>query len=225
MDALGVRKVYVLDDQDPFEIPLAELVAGDAERAGIVVAAHDSLDTTPGSAFGGEVAKIVKSRAEAVFFAGGTGAGTVALWRQLHNADPGLLLLGSNALVSESFTSEIGAAGASTYMTTPVLPVADYPPSAARVLADYRRRFGGEPEAYALYGYEAMSVVLGSISEAGLHGNDRRTVIDRFFATRNRNSVIGRYSIEPDGETTLSSYGSDRVVEGRPVFYRVFDVG
>jgi branched-chain amino acid transport system substrate-binding protein len=225
MDALGVRKVYVLDDQDPFEIPLAELVAGDAERAGIVVAAHDSLDTTPGSAFGGEVAKVVKSRAEAVFFAGGTGAGTVALWRQLHNADPGLLLLGSNALVSESFTSEIGAAGASTYMTTPVLPVADYPPSAARVLADYRRRFGGEPEAYALYGYEAMSVVLGSISEAGLHGNDRRTVIDRFFATRNRNSVIGRYSIEPDGETTLSSYGSDRVVEGRPVFYRVFDVG
>ena len=36
--------------------------------------------------------------------------------------------------------------------------------------------------------------------------------------------MLGRYSIEPDGETTLSRYGVDRVVDGRPVFYRAIDV-
>ena len=31
--------------EDPFEVPLAQIVAGDAERAGITVAAHDSIST------------------------------------------------------------------------------------------------------------------------------------------------------------------------------------
>jgi branched-chain amino acid transport system substrate-binding protein len=76
-----------------------------------------------------------------------------------------------------------------------------------------------------LYGYEAMSVVLDAIRQAGSQGNNRQAVIDQFFATRNRNSVIGRYSIEADGETTLSPYAVDRVLSGRPVFNRAIPVG
>jgi branched-chain amino acid transport system substrate-binding protein len=106
-----------------------------------------------------------------------------------------------------------------------VLALSLYPPSSARVLADYRRIFGGEPDAYALYGYEAMNVVLDAIRSAGSQGNDSQSVIDRFFAVSNRDSVLGRYSIEADGETTLGPYGVDRVLNGQPVFYRAIDVG
>jgi branched-chain amino acid transport system substrate-binding protein len=220
MKDLGVSRLYVLDDQDPFEAPLAELVVGDAERAGIRVAARDSLATAPGAIYAGEVAKITRSRAQAVFVAGGPGPGTSALWRQLHSADERLLLLGGSSMVDESFTAQIGAAGANTYLTTPVLEPRFYPASARRVLSDYRRSFGAAGGAYALYGYEAMSVVLDAIRRAGAKGNDRQVVIDRFFATRDRSSVLGRYSIQADGETTLRRYGVDRVVNGRPVFYR-----
>jgi branched-chain amino acid transport system substrate-binding protein len=222
--ALGVKRLYVLDDQGPFEVPLAGLVAGYAVQAGIAVAAHDSLDMTTTTSFSGEVAKVGESGAQAVFFASGTGAGTVALWRQLHSATPKLLLLGSRDMVNSSFTSEIGQAAASTYLTTPILPTGLYPRAAARVLEAYRRRFGGEGGAYALYGYEAMSVALLSIREAGLRGNDRQAVIDRFFAIRDRESVLGRYSMQADGETTSSRYGVDRVENGRPVFYRALSV-
>ena len=225
MKSLGVHRLYVLDDQDPFEVPLAQIVAGDAEHAGITVLAHDSLSTVAGAVFTGEVEKIVKSRAQAVFLAGGEGKGTVALWRQLYRGAPNLLLLGSSSMVSESFTSQIGAAAGNTYLTTPVLASGLYPPAARGMLGDYRRAFGAEGSPYALYGYEAMTVVLDAIRSAGARGNDRQTVIDRVFETKNRNSVIGRYSIEPDGETTLSPFGVDRVLGGRPVFYRAIDVG
>ena len=225
MKAMGVHKVYVLDDQDPFEIPLAQIVASDAEQAGITVAAHDSLATTTGAVFTGAVEKIAQSGAQAVFLAGGTGAGTVALWRQLHSAAPHLLLLGSSTMVNESFTAQIGPAAASTYLTTPVLATNDYPPTAARILSAYRRHFGSEPGPNALYGYEAMSVVLDAIRRAASHGNDRQAVINSFFAVRNRNSVLGRYSIDAGGETTLPRYGVDRVVASRPVFYRAIDIG
>jgi branched-chain amino acid transport system substrate-binding protein len=225
MHMLGVHKLFVIDDQNPFEVPLAELVAGEAQRAGVSVLAHDSIVASPGSVFTGEVEKIVRSGAQAVFFAGGGGAGTVALWRLLHKADPQLLLLGSSALTGPAFASAIGPAGERTFLTTPVLALSEYPPSAERVLAEYRRRFGGEPGAYALYGFEAMSVVLDAIRRAGSRGDDRQTVIDRFFATAGRDSVLGRYSVRADGETTLARYGVERIAGGRAQFYRSVDVG
>jgi len=76
-----------------------------------------------------------------------------------------------------------------------------------------------------LYGYEAMTLVLDAIRDSGARGNDRQTVIDRVFATRNRNAVIGRYSVEADGETTLSSYGVDRVSDGAAVFDHAIEIG
>lgn len=225
MRALGVSKVYVIDDQDPFELPLAQMVAADAEAAGIEVAAHDSIDTTGTTSFTGEASKVAQSGAQAVFFAGGTTPETVALWQQLHSADPRLWLLGPNTMINGMFTREIGAGPAArTLLSTPVLPVSYYPAIARPVLDAYRRRFGEQPEAYALFGYAAMNAALDAIRRAGARGNDRQAVIDALFAKRERNSVIGRYAIEPDGETTLSSYGVDRVVAGKPVFWRELNV-
>jgi branched-chain amino acid transport system substrate-binding protein len=71
-----------------------------------------------------------------------------------------------------------------------------------------------------LYGYQAMKTVLQAIRSAGARGNDRQAVIERFFAAAHPDSVLGPYSIEADGETTLSQYGVDRIVNGRPVFDR-----
>ena len=223
MRSLGIHRVYVLDGQDPFEIPLSQIVARDAERGGIAVAGHDSVTTAAGSVFTGEVEKIVQSGAQAVFLAGGTGAGTAELFRQLHSADPGLWLLGSSTLANPSFTAQLGPAASRTLLSTPVLAPALYPPAAQRVLSDYARRFGSEAGPDALYGYEAMSVVLDAIRRAGSAGGNRQAVIDRFLSLRDRDSVLGRYSMRPDGETTLSRYGVDRVVNGLPVFYRAIE--
>jgi branched-chain amino acid transport system substrate-binding protein len=225
MKQLGVHRLYVLDNQEPFEMPLADIVADFAEREGITVVTHDSISTAPEAVFTGAVEKIVESHAQAVFLAGGEGKGTAALWRDLYRADPDLLLLGSSSMDSEAFTSQIGAAGANTYLTTPLLPVGLYPPVAQKVLRHYRSVFGVEGGPEALYGYEAMELVLDAIGSSGARGNDRQTVIARVFDTRRRNSVIGRYSVQSNGETTLSRYGVDHVVAGRPVFLRAVTIG
>lgn len=225
MRRLHVHSVYVIDDQDPFEVPLAQIVAADAQAAGIKLSGSDGLDlTAAGEAtdFSGEVAKVRSSGAEAVFFSGGTGPGTVALWRQLYAADRQLVLLGSNAMVNAKFSAAIGAAASNTYLTTPVLPTRLYPASARRVLSDYRSAFGEAAGPYALYGYEAMSAVLAAIRRAGAQGNDRDSVIRQFFATSGRDSVLGRYSIKPSGDSTLTAYGVDRIVAGRAEFYTAF---
>jgi branched-chain amino acid transport system substrate-binding protein len=224
---LGVKKLFVLDDQDPFQMPLASIVAGDAAEEGIEVASHDSIAIEPSSVFKGEIEKILASHAQAVFIAAGTGEGTVTLWRELHEADPHLLLLGSSSMANQTFVSKLGSAASVTYLTTPILPESLYPPSGRRVLALYRHVFGGEASAYVLYGYESMSVVLNAIYRAGARGNDRSAVIAAFFrTTHDRNSVLGSYSIEADGETTLTPYGVDDVnADGQLSFYRAIDTG
>jgi branched-chain amino acid transport system substrate-binding protein len=225
MGSLGVHRLYVLDDQDPFEIPLADLAASDATGAGISLAGHDSIATNVGAAYSGEIEKILEKKPQALFFAGGAGAGTVALWRALHRADPRLLLLGTSSLDGEAFTSKIGvSAEAVTYLTTPVLPVGLYPDSARRVSRAYTKRLGGEAGPYVLYGYEAMTLVLDAIRAAGVHGDDRAAVIKGLFAVRERNSVLGSYAIEANGETTLARYGVERVRHGRPVFDRAIEL-
>ncbi len=122
------------------------------------------------------------------------------------------------------FTSNLGAAEGTTFVGSPVLATHLYPASAQRVLTQYRHRFAASPEPYVLYGYEAMSVTLAAIRAAGVRGDDRKAVIESFFATHDRDSVLGEYSIHPSGETTLSSYAIDRVARGAPVFWRSLQV-
>jgi branched-chain amino acid transport system substrate-binding protein len=220
---LGVRRLYVVSDQDPFDVPLAQIVAGDAERAGIEVRGEDTITIMPGSNFTGEVAKIAESGAQAVFLSASATSEAAHLVRQLHTAVPRLSLLASSTLLNSVFSSNLGSAEGMTFLGSPVLTASLYPTSAQPVLAQYARRFAASPEPYVLYGYEAMSVVLASIRAAGNRGDDRQAVIDKFFATHDRHSVLGVYSMQPSGETTLSSYAIDRIVKGMPVFWRSFD--
>jgi branched-chain amino acid transport system substrate-binding protein len=224
MRKLGIHKLYVVIDQDPFDTPLAQIVAGDAEAAGIKVLDEDTIIIGPGSTFTGEVAKVAKSGAEAVFVSATATSEAAELWRELHAAAPRLTLIASATMLNSVFTSHLGAAEANTFIGSPVLAPRLYPASAQAVLAEYDKRFGASGEPYVLYGYEAMSVVLSAIRSAGANGDDRQAVIDKFFATHDRHSVLGVYSMQPSGETTLSEYAIDRVVNGAPVFWHAFNI-
>jgi branched-chain amino acid transport system substrate-binding protein len=219
---LGVHRLYVIADQDPFDTPLSEIVESDAEHAGIKVVGDDTITIAPGSSFTGEVAKVAESGAQAVFVSATATTEAAELFRELHAAAPHLSLLASATMLNSLFTSHLGAAEGATFVGSPVLAARLYPASAQGVLAEYRQRFATAGEPYALYGYEAMSVVLAAIRAAANSGDDRQAVIDKFFATHDRHSVLGVYSILSSGETTLSDYAIDRIVDGAPAFWREF---
>jgi branched-chain amino acid transport system substrate-binding protein len=67
----------------------------------------------------------------------------------------------------------------------------------------------------AFYGYEAMALVLHAIAA----GNGDRAAIARAArATRDRDSVLGRYSVDAEGHTTSTAYGRLAVVDGALVW-------
>jgi branched-chain amino acid transport system substrate-binding protein len=225
MRALGVKRAYVLVDQDPFDAPLAAIVAGDAKNAGIDVLGTDTLTIAPGAGFAGEVAKIARSGAQAVFVSATATEQAALLFRELHAAAPRLSLLAAGAMSNRLFIANLGAAAAVSTIGSPLLPARFYPASAQTILARYRRQFGEAADPYALYGYETMSAVLTAIRAAGARGDDRQAVTTQLLSTHDRHSVLGTYSIDPHGESTISMYAIDRVAHGRPVFWRSFSGG
>ena len=66
----------------------------------------------------------------------------------------------------------------------------------------------------SFYGFEAMALILDSL------GGDRGQVAARARAVRDRDSVLGRYSLDADGLTTATAYGRLRVQDGELVWDR-----
>jgi branched-chain amino acid transport system substrate-binding protein len=62
-----------------------------------------------------------------------------------------------------------------------------------------------------VYGYEAMRLVLDGVTAAG---PDRAALIDWLAAVRDRQSVLGTYSFDRFGDTTLRDYGLYRIRGG-----------
>jgi branched-chain amino acid transport system substrate-binding protein len=83
------------------------------------------------------------------------------------------------------------------------------PPLAAERLAspgfgaEFADRFGRDPGPFAAYGYDAMQLVLGAITEAEGESEFRIAVRDAILGAERPDSVLGRYSIGDDGDTTL----------------------
>jgi branched-chain amino acid transport system substrate-binding protein len=78
----------------------------------------------------------------------------------------------------------------------------------------------------AILGYEAMSLMLHSISRATRGGRDaaeRSKVVQAIFSTRDRHSLLGTYSIDSNGDTSLRRYGVYWVVHGQLRLWKAVD--
>jgi branched-chain amino acid transport system substrate-binding protein len=131
--------------------------------------------------------------------------------------------MATDALLSAAGLRALAASPA--LVTSAAQDSAQLPPSAHRFLRAFRDRYRREPGRYAAYGYEAMAAVLDSIRRAGDSGDDRDSVIDAFFDTVDRRSVLGTYSIDDVGDTTLDRLAGYRVANGRLRFETALRAG
>jgi branched-chain amino acid transport system substrate-binding protein len=103
-------------------------------------------------------------------------------------------------------------------LTSAAQDPSELPSAGRRFVRAFRTRYRHPPGRYAAYGYEAMAVILDSIRRAGGSGDDRDAVVEAFFDTRDRDSILGTYSIDEVGNTTLDRLAGYGVIAGRPVF-------
>jgi branched-chain amino acid transport system substrate-binding protein len=159
-----------------------------------------------------------RARADCTVFTGITANNAVQLFNDLGRAAPRAKLFGSDGVAESGFADprEGGITrrvARRVFVSAGVLAPSARPPAGRAMLAQYRKRYGDRsPDPYALNGYEAMQLVLDAIVAGGA---SRDGVINSLFSVRDRQSVLGTYSIDPFGDTTLRSFGIYRISRGR----------
>jgi len=217
----GVTKLYILNDKEVYGKGIADQVEKIAGQQGIDVLGNDGIDTKAAN-FRALASKISSSGADGFFFGGITQNKGVQLFKDVNAANPDLKLFGPDGVADSPFFEKVGAkVEQNAYITAPTLDPKSYPPAAQEFYKQFKTKYGKDPEPYAIYGYEAMSVTLEAIKAAGDKGNDRQAVVDAFFKTKGRDSVLGTYDIDENGDTTLSDYGGNRIKGGKLVFDKV----
>lgn len=223
MQDAGVKRLFLINDGALYGRTLALGVGRAALRAGLQIADRKTID--PGRTDPLKLAQdVAASGADSVFFGGVPGDDAEVLLAAIAAATPTAKLFAPNALAVPAVTGELAPpVQAKLMLTVPTLGLRNYPPAAAQFYSRFRERYGREPTFYAIFGYEAMRVVLASIRAAGTDGNRRDLVTKRLLGSAQRGTVLGDYRISATGDTSIRVYGAYRLRAGVPAFDRVLD--
>jgi branched-chain amino acid transport system substrate-binding protein len=223
---LGCGRTYVLDDGEVDGADAARSFDLAAQKAGIRVL---GIQPFPRNApnYRALAAGVAQTHPDCVLISADAESGAVGLTTQLAETMPDVKIFGSAGLAESTYTDHAqGGIPASidsrVVLTAPTLAPSQYPPSARAFAAAYQRRYGAiEPD--SIFGYEAMSLLLSAIDSATDRGTEpavRSAVRSALFGTRDRHSVLGTYSVDRAGDTTLRRYGVYGIVAGRLTFWQ-----
>ncbi len=205
----GCKHTYVVDDGEFDGEDMATSFELAARAGGLQVVGTEQYDPRA-TDYRGLAASIANAHGDCVLIAAIADSNAVALTSQLAAALPTARLFGTAGLAVSAYARGLPAAlDRRIEITSPGLGMSAYPRPGRAMLAAYGRRYG-QPEPAAILGYEAMGLLLSAISRAtddGRAGAERSKVVRALFSTRGRRGVLGTYSIESSGDTTLNRCG------------------
>jgi branched-chain amino acid transport system substrate-binding protein len=219
----GCKTVYILNDKEVYGAGLSRNIESSAKSQGLEVAGNEGIDPKAPN-FRSQASTIKDAGADCFVFSGVTPNGAVQLYKDVAAAVPDAKLYGPDGVSNpEFFNPDEGGVpadvGKRVKVTVATLSPDQYPPEGQKFFDDFSSKYGEDnPDPYAIYGYEAMKLVLDTCKKLGSDCTDRQKLIDALFATKGRESVLGTYDIDENGDTTLTDYGVYRVKNGELIF-------
>jgi branched-chain amino acid transport system substrate-binding protein len=221
----GCASAYILNDKEVYGAGLARNVELSAKNVGLEIKGNEGIDKNAPN-YRSLGAKIKDTGAECFIYSGITANNAVQIFKDMAVALPDGALLGPEGVGETGFfdPDEGGLppdVARRVLITLPGVAPEEYPPEGQEFLKQYEAEYGEKnPDRYAVYGYEAMSLILDAIERAGPDGDDRAAVVDQLLATKDREGVFGKYSIDENGDITLTPYGVYGIEDGALVFDR-----
>jgi len=219
----GCTKIAIANDKDTYGAGLARLLEIKAKEQGATITSDTGIQKDAPN-FRAYASKIKAEGADCFIFSGVTANGAVQVFKDVASALPNAKLYGPDGVCESGFTNPskkgIPASVGKRYKcTVATLNLSSYP-GGTKFLEAFKAKYGeSNPDPYAIYGYEAMQLVLDTIKKAGDKGTTKDGVLQQLFKTKDRDSVLGKYSIDPNGDTTLTDYGLYKVgSDGNPTY-------
>ena len=111
--------------------------------------------------------------------------------------------------------------------TIATLDPKSFGPEGKKFFSDFKAKYKEKsPDPYSIYGYESMKLLLDSAKRASNNGAksiSRQDVVNQLFKTKNRSSVLGTYSLDSEGDSSITKYGLYKIVGKTLTFDRAID--
>jgi branched-chain amino acid transport system substrate-binding protein len=213
----GCTNVAIANDKEVYGAGLSRNIESSAEAQQIKVAFNEGIDPKAPN-FRSLAARAKSAGADCFAFSGTTPNGGVQIFKDFAAALPDAKLYGPDGVSNaEFFDPGEGGIPASvarrTKVTVATLDPESYPPEGQEFFEQYKSEYNVKNvDVYALYAYEAARLVLDAIERAG--STNKEDVLKALFDTKDRSSVLGTYSIDENGDTTITDYGSYTIEDG-----------
>lgn len=213
---LGASKVYILDDQELYGKGVADVFDKTAVEIGLTVLGHEGIDGKAAD-YKALATKINEAAPDLVYFGGITQNNGGQLVKDIRSVGFAGMIMGPDGIAEEAFIQAAGEAAEGVYTT-----FGGIPPNAlegkSKTWADsYKAKFGGNPEVYTIYGYVAATTLLDAFERVCAAGGDptnRETVRKAVFDTKDFDSILGKFSIDANGDTTITAMSGSQVKNG-----------
>ena len=219
----GCQSAYILNDKEVYGAGLARNIEGAAGEIGLKIAGNEGIDPKAPN-FRSQASTVKSSGADCFVFSGVTPNGAVQLYKDISAALPDAKLYGPDGVSNpEFFQADEGGiptdVADKTKVTVATLSPDQYPPKGRKFFSQYEKKYNVDSvDPYAIYGYEAMNLVMATCEKLGADCTDKQAMIDALFETKGRESVLGTYDIDENGDTTLTDYGVYTIKNGSLVF-------
>jgi branched-chain amino acid transport system substrate-binding protein len=218
----GCTKVAMTNDKEVYGAGLARVIELSAKTQGLEIVSNDAIDKNA-SNYRSLAQKAKAAGADCFVYAGITANNAVQQFKDFSAAlgtDAGLY--GPDGIAETGFVSEKdggipAALNPQVKVTVATLSPDQYPPEGQEFFKQFTEKFGVDnPDPYAIYGYEAMMLALDAIERSG--DGSKEAIKKAIFETKERSSVLGTYSIDENGDTSLTDYGLFGVKDDELVF-------
>lgn len=212
MDKEGCKVVGILHDNEVYGEGLADNVEGAGGEFDYEIVNAGAVDTKAPN-YRAVAEDLAGQGIDCFVYGGITASNAVQLYKDIAAAVPGVKMYGPDGVADTDFSGGLPAAvAANTKVTAPTLSEKDYGPEGKKFYKDYEAEYG-PAEPFAVYGYEAGKLMLDVLKRAD-DPTDRASVLKAMFDTKDRDSILGKYSIDENGDTTLTDYGVFKIANG-----------
>jgi branched-chain amino acid transport system substrate-binding protein len=217
----GCQKVAMTNDKEVYGGGLAKNIELAAKAQSLNIIFNQGIDPKAPN-YRSLAARAKTQGADCFVFAGITSNNGVQMYKDFSAALPTAKLYGPDGVAESGFFDpKEGGIPASVAkkvkLTVATLSADSYGAVGKKFFDDFAAEYGKKnPNPYSIYGYEAMSLALDAITRSKTGVKD--DVVKALFATKDRDSPLGTYSIDKNGDTTLTDYGVYKIENGQQVF-------
>jgi branched-chain amino acid transport system substrate-binding protein len=228
MGQLGVKSIYIVNDQEVYGKGVADSVEQAAKSAGLTVIANEGFDPKAAD-YKALMTKISTSNAggppDLVYVASiidNNAAQVVKDKVAIMGDNNTVKVMGPDGIYTQALIDGAGADAEGVMATTPGLMLKDLGEGGKKFRTDYEAKYGPLTEPYAVLAYDSAAAVLKAIEDvcaAGGDPTDREAVRNAVFAIRDFDGALGKWSFDENGDVSLKYFLVGQVSGGKYTDY------